>query len=602
MKIISGLITSLIIMHSASLYAEDNAKFQQCAVDLCGPTSKYARITARGAFALMDQQSKAYWTQEIAPQLKTILETSINQKAWLLDSADQKLNSEVPLNKAQKSLLAVMMARARTQKVLNECLTSKDGRIYQVSPTKLQAKMPELKPQEVKDLTAVLNAYLSSDYFITANQISGVKYELLIQQWGILASHWLAQVQASAKNLSKQLGPFVYTRINSELLDRMVALQTLSAEENGEAAKLIEMIYRMAGMVDPQVQAVASKLNINLKVAAETLSWDTNYKTFKSLVASPEKIGPLKEKTLNTCREAIVKSLAATPSALRQRKTDELLEQVKISAMAIAPQYFSGDALQRVDISLQNLKFTKPKNTAEVKAENQALITQSLRTLERAQTLIEKSVADTALAQSMALFTVVSNDGEDMFATLKDTCERITPRSFEDMAVYNAGAVMTGWQSNMFPEIGAGVLAHEVGHILSKSLSGLQGDVVYQETRTCAAEGHAKLAGRTDVAAFTQFQEEDWADSFAATTLNHLQKSWPYAENYACALLKIDDTVAGEPYKGLQLFDESNIDVHSPSLLRALQVQVALGKELPSSCQSAMSESERTVVGKVCGK
>lgn len=603
MKIVSGVIISLIGVYSASLYADNNAKFQQCAVDLCGPTSRYARITARGAFSSMDRESKTYWDREIAPQMKNILESSLRQKLELFEIVDQKLKTGMPLNDAQKAMLSVMVARARTRKVIEECLISTNGHDYQVSPTKLQEKMPELKPQEVTDLTNVLNAYLSSQYFKMARNISSFKYDLLLKTLGRLASFQLAQVQNEAKKMNEEVGSFASTHINFELLERMVALQPLSASEKIEAIKTLESVYRMAAMLDPKVQAVVSKLDLNIKKAAENMAWDANYKTVKSRLSSPEKIRQEKEKILSYCQEAIVKSLAAAPSALRQRKSNELLEQVKISARAIAPQYFSGEALAKVEATLQNIKFTQPRSVSEVKNENRALINQNLRVLNRTAALIEKSLKDNKLEPSMVLFSLQFIDSvkQDTFTNLKDTCDMIAPPMFEDSAI-GTDTVITSWQSNMFPEIGVGVLAHEMGHSLSFALAGVQGTGAYEATRTCAANSHAKLLGRTDVDAFKQFQEEDWADSFAATTLNHLQKSWPYTENYACALVAIDDNAAGEPYTRLELFDERNVDVHSSSLLRALQMQVALGKPLPKSCQNAMNENERAIIGKVCGK
>jgi hypothetical protein len=493
----------------------------------------------------------------------------------------------------------------RVKKFLKDCIVSDNGKVFRVSEKKLQEKMPNLSAAEVKKITDILSAYLGTSGFQNSRGMEGLAYDTLVESWKDSASYYLEAIRAYALDLVQKLGPFVKTRIDFNLLDRMVKRENLSATEKLEATKVLVMVYRLGGMIDESVQSVVAPLDISTKSAAKSLEWDEKSKKFNLFIVAPEQIKIQRDAVLKICRTAIAKSLAATPSALRQRKATELLEKVKFSALAVAPEYFSGNTLKTVENSIQTVKFTIPKNAQEVKETNQAALNEAHRVFERTQALMDKADVDPLIQQSVGLFalTEASSEVEKVFQSVQDTCEKIAPPSFEDAALWFVGKVRSGWQSNMFPEIGVGVLAHELGHIASFAIKNeSNGQELYQATRTCSASVHAQLARSSDVNAFKQFAEEDWADSFAISTLKHLQKSWPYAENFACPLIELDDKSSEMPYKELELFDERNFDTHSTSFLRALQVHVALGKTLPKSCTSAMSENETAAVGKVCGK
>jgi hypothetical protein len=613
MKTFKILLTSLIVVNSVSAYADNDAKYQQCAVDLCGPSSKYARVLAKGIFAVADRDTKAFITQEIDPKLEQLLDLALKEKKQSKVIGDAYVKSGSPLSLSQKSVLGVLSSVNRIQKVLNDCIVSPDGRLYQISASKLQEKMPKLSAAEVNEITSILNAYLKTDGFSSGSNVSSYTYDLLLESWGAYPSFYLSLIREKATKLIEQLGPFVESRLNLPLLERMNKKETLSAFEKTEAIGLIEKIYRLNGMADEQVQAVVGPMNISPQSAAKAMAWDENLKKFNLVVSNPDKVKFQRDKVLNHCREAITKSLAATPSALRQRKANELLQKVKASALAVAPQYFSGKSLGMVEQSIQTVKFMLPKNAQEVKDKNQSILNEELRLSGGTQLLIDKAQYDLSAQQSLGLFAVTGDptETEKLFQSVQYVCDKITPQNFDDSAFQRLGTIRTSWQSNMFPEIGVGVLAHELGHIISYVVKDeTVGNENFKETRTCAASVHAQLVKSSDIKAFAQFEEEDWADSFALSTVNYLQKSWPYVENFECSLIEQfededkdkDREITNRPYKGLQLFDERNADTHSSSFLRALQAQVGLGKPLPASCMKVLTENEKAILGKVCGK
>jgi hypothetical protein len=269
MKTLNVLLTSLIVANSVSASADNNAKYQQCAVDLCGPSSKYARITANGIFTVADRDTKAYIAQEMDPKLKELLDLTLEQRKQGYAIGDAYVKSVNQLSIYQKSVLGVISSMNRIQKVLNECIVSPDGELLQVSASKLQLKMPSLTAADVSEITSILNAFLSSDGFRSANNIGKQKYDLLLEGWGSNSSFYLTLIRERGRALVEKLGPFVETRLNFSLLDRMIKAENLSASEKIEVVRLIDSVYRLGGMVDEKVQVVVGLLNISPQSAAK---------------------------------------------------------------------------------------------------------------------------------------------------------------------------------------------------------------------------------------------------------------------------------------------------------------------------------------------
>jgi hypothetical protein len=305
-----------------------------------------------------------------------------------------------------------------------------------------------------------------------------------------------------------------------------------------------------------------------------------------------------RKQAVEGCNVAIAGALAATPSDLRQRKTNELLEQVKKATIETAPLYFSGQALVNVIETVKKTEFSKPLNRNEARGLAMGSLNYYV-----AKALNFKSVlAAESKSKDLKYLSwrplAESTEDENVFANVVTVCEQMKPEFFPDAAASWINQVRSGWQTNMFPEIGISILAHELGHIVSGSSGKLPQDKIgFEQVRSCAVEGHAKLAGSTLPSNFAQYAEEDWADAFSSRVVLTLEKNWPYFENSGCSMMHAEGSTPS-----LNLQETSGVGTHSPSFLRALQIQTQLGRLIPESCLQAMTPVEKEVITRSCAK
>ena len=200
------------------------------------------------------------------------------------------------------------------------------------------------------------------------------------------------------------------------------------------------------------------------------------------------------------------------------------------------------------------------------------------------------------------LTTQAADVEESAITDVRSVCSGLEPSFFEDKTLAEIKLIQVGWQSIAFPELGAGVLAHEIGHVVSKAVSTLNSlptAIAYTSARQCSADNHRAFEPAVLGRNFSQFAEEDWADVFSVKAMSYLRSVWPYSKNMACALVHISNS---KTYDGFDLFIPGSTDVHSTGAYRVMQTEVNSGRALPASCSAAYATSELSAVANACGK
>ncbi len=380
-------------------------------------------------------------------------------------------------------------------------------------------------------------------------------------------------------------------------------LEPKNEYEKSQIVKTLHKLYRAAAFVEPSVIEVTQNINYDIPQALKDFKWEENQKTMAPLLNGLTK-SRQQQDLVAQCKANIAMALSSAPSSLRERKSLELFEKVKSAAKTAAASYFSGSDLETLRTHLDKTFFTKIASSDEIKTNNLQLLKDIQADIERQKILLKGSERNETFLSSFAVLTLQDLASEEnMFSSLRTVCEKMAPSFFEDSADPNVNMVRVGWQSVVFPEVGMGVIAHELGHILSYKYSrDINLQPLFRDTRMCSAKKHADLAGSSDVTKYEGFAEEDWADSFAATTLKVLEKSSPQSQNYACALLSVNQDKMKLQDLNLVSTNSQIMDTHSQSLLRALLFQTNMGRPLPQSCLGALTESEKSVVLKTCEK
>lgn len=602
MKKITGLLTTLIVVNSVSVWGAEPSRFKQCEIDLCGVDQSYERIRGEGAFSLIDNETRTVLDNEVIPQLNELMEYALDNKKTEYKLAESFLSRPtVELNSANRAYLTVTTYITKIEKEFWNVLTSSDGITNQVSAVKLQEKFPDLPSAKVFQMVSVLNAYLGSESYYLYNLYSRYDFDLYMKTAGSRANGDVKNARVLAEALVKELGPIASTQVDIALLRKYESGAKLAAHEKFTLMNSLGQAYRLQAMIMPEVRAVTDKLKLTYAEAVNFVNWNDKLKNTKELLANAEKMQKQKEAVLLSCEQAIAGALSAVPSELRQRKTDELLEMVKQASLDSAPLYFSGEALAKVRSTVEATKFTKPLNRTDARALALGTLTGSLNKAKSYKATLAAETKNTS-GKALAWRSLIesSKAGENVFYSVEQACDRLKPKIFVDAAAPWLNQVISGWQTNMFPEIGLGILAHELGHIISGAAktSVVAGDKRgFNEVRTCAVTGHAKLAGSTFPSNFGQYAEEDWADAFASRVIMNIGSKWPYVNNYSCSLIHATDEM-----DELELQSPGGLGTHSSSFLRALQTQTQLGLPLPQSCLSVMTDVEKDVVTRSCAK
>jgi len=180
---------------------------------------------------------------------------------------------------------------------------------------------------------------------------------------------------------------------------------------------------------------------------------------------------------------------------------------------------------------------------------------------------------------------------QDAAASVIGLCHQLPIPALTDATLTAQGKIMLSWYTANYPDVGRGIIAHEIGHVMSKVFRSFEisrpGQARgFMDSLNCVANRNPFVMTPIALAAAqdTPWSEEDWADHFGALVLNEMQKSEPRIpmKSFACALVSGDKS-----YSGNQLLPAPG-DPHSSGFLRVLMVASDRG-ELPPQCQAFTS-------------
>ncbi len=142
--------------------------------------------------------------------------------------------------------------------------------------------------------------------------------------------------------------------------------------------------------------------------------------------------------------------------------------------------------------------------------------------------------------------------------------------------------IKISWFSVKYPAYGAGIVAHELGHVVSQNSS------QYDHQKQCLANKQSN-----------QYMEEDIADFIAAKVSVRLQNQMKQG-NFGCILASTEETSdSSNAFNQRQQFSLSPDpnDVHSSGLYRALQIAMNRKENIPVTCKAlADHQAPKTLI------
>lgn len=610
-------MTKVVALFAASTFATmafaattpSDESARQCMIDVCGPEESYLALSARGPFGdLVPVEIKKFLDEQIDRRISELMDLSVQNLALRLNTTDTLIERARtdPLTREQKALLFVTLISSKISSDLTTAIESTKGfgLGFRINPEK--ARLQGFDEPTTRSLVTLLNAFLESPDVILADRIASFDFDLFKKfilrniPAAEAGNAWLAaldEVQDLVPPLQQNFGPYVIQDLDLGLLKKAGSKDTLSEKEKKDFMTLLNQLYSYTGVLDKKVRAAMDQVSLPLPLFLERLDWSAKKAALQSLTNDPVKIQAAQKNAIKSCRATIVKSLAAAPTGFRLRHALELTEKVKAAARVAARQYLTGEALKSGLKAIDSVHFAPPEDGALKRDMILAELDQRIRRSREAQKMIATTTDDgkdskSLLLTTLALAGVSKTDGHLEQNTLS-ACRGFKPTDFVDASFAILGEIQISWQTVDFPEIGAGVIAHEVGHIVSAAIKDLPGKDLYTQARACTSNKHDQLLTTPRLhSPDSQYDEEDWADAFAATTLKSLNVTWPYAKNFACALVPISDNQA---FSALTLKAATALDKHSTGFYRTLQTHVNLGRGLPKSCEAALGTAAATL-------
>lgn len=592
--------------------APSEAALQQCAVDMCGPAERLEHTKGLGIMQVPSLQNKEFLKTVLFPRLEKFLESSVFIIQTQVNSFDSFLarSEREPLNQDQQTIMKLAAILKKLGPVFGKALDPKSTRDKLIIDPELVVKeTPTEDAALTRKWVALVNAYLSHPDYSTVRVLESFTYKLLVQsiqkQSGLppvlSVPPYLRRLKTEINSITTHLGNSLTTGLDLKALDKAIAMEELSDAEEKMIVSILRLRLSMNTMINPATTLAALQIPMTFAEAMKLANWQAESAKVRGYLASPENIKAEKDKVFSACTISITKFMAAAPSDLQQHKSLELLARVKEASKQAARKYFNGDALTRALATIDKTQFTKPLSSVAVEKMISERFERIVGQVSNYAAHIEKVKNGEAEWQSLALVTLMNGVGEEgnLFGDTIRGCKELEPKAISDASYSNLDTITMSWQSVMSPEMGAGVIAHELGHAISAVVGKLpEGNETYKNTRSCVISRHQDLlpADKKTVSVH-HYQEEDWADEFAATVITELNRVWPYSKNFACILLSIKD----QKYTDLSLQNIEGQDVHSTSFLRAL-VSHANKSALPASCIKVLDQNAQQAIQRSCGQ
>ncbi|MFM6927862.1 MAG: hypothetical protein ACKOX6_05320 [Bdellovibrio sp.] len=512
---------------------------QQCYYNLCGETIQQVPnivLTVQKALTPSKEQETYYQTY-IEPILKKMIQ------------AEQ----------ASKNAFIQKLTRSENQFAASTFNPTQARLIYFLKEAKKIKSSPELAKY-------LASKYIELDFYKAFQAFNSFgKFSYFQKMYPQLSlaeaySKELSIITPLADRVNKDLG-ISFTTIDPLIVSKITRHQELSIFEVETFTAAANNIRQMDHFLFAEGGQALDGL-----LKQDPLNYSELYDTYKKSNIKQSLLADIKglPEQVAQCKGRFFQSINLYP------------QQTEIDAFAKKAETVRQVALEQISpqdpayAHIQSLKLVLPASADENTKNYLRYLTNKERDANSTTAQIS-SMSDSAL---FALALLVSNSTEDS----KFECPQIPSSDISDQTVPADGFILVSWFSVRYPQVGATILSHEMGHTVFAYSNST--DI----TRQCLKEKKDNSE---------QYLNEDFADYFAAKSSVKLHSELnTKALNFGCALV-------GSPYN-TSLLNMNSDDPHSSPMYRAIQLATHSGQVLPDSCQQMLQQGSFQSVGRAC--
>jgi hypothetical protein len=310
------------------------------------------------------------------------------------------------------------------------------------------------------------------------------------------------------------------------------------------------------------------------------------------------------QQNVQHCQAIFEKSQSGLPTAIERQNFLKTIENHKTKFKTNILGRLSAHSTSVLAPSIDKINFDVPASKESYAAHMAAEFTDAISRTDKYQLLLQNSSPSEVLNYSMlSIHDLMNQSHEEFTGELAETCEEYELGHLEDHSIQiGSGKIKVSWLTLKVPEMGKGIIAHELAHALSGIIQNTEISVpsaeTYSTARLCLNEGFPQVGMTKEYVndktyETNMFVEENWADVVSSKFAE------PSDKNFACFL--VDKTDEGD-YNSNVFLPQHEEDTHSPNLYRILKVEYLKNKKLPVSCTDLLSAEETATIRRDCYK
>jgi hypothetical protein len=593
-----------------------SADASSCLTAICGPVKDH--VSQKRSAALRAQASPDFtqlWDNVLAPEITEAQNLEREYELTLLERIEDLTLKKQSNFRSGRLENLVKYNRLRAQYLTGPDIFDKTQPfgIFKIDPLAVQRLLSKIcNPNEREAVRLMIEAFAET-LPNTSPATKPTASPLLVRLLGKYPD--LTEEEAQKKDAQNLLGQLTryknrvgqfyfqtnFDSVDLSLLQRAASGRKLSPVDANLYCRTAKKIEEQTPVFTGKLANALDKILPSLPNALQKLRSQSVLTQLKKKLSDDESSEQIK-KPLQVCGERLKSAYHSNTPAEAYVVLDKIIQQVKVGAKAVGKKWLASDLLPVLFSELGNeidsVDFLVPANPADD--------FRSFHLNLRRKIANRKALLRQLRSNSQALHSDLSIIGASLaygdsaamnpLDEIANSCDEMQLAASADYTLVANHHINLSWYTVNYPHEGFGIVAHEMGHVLSNWFRAQPPSKVpgFLATLNCVANRNPFVVDpvKLDLKDNTTWSEEDLADHFSALILSELSTQEPTPEtrnavNHACALL---DDVDGT-YRQNQLAPAPE-EVHSSPLLRVLMTAIDNGN-LPVLCQPLLTEIQR---------
>lgn len=588
---------------------------QSCYAQICGPTIQNLSVVDALNFRMKQNKTvfEAYWKKDIEPlyqaRMKAERELQIKLREW----AEQELKETKPLEMAGSDKILFAMNSFYSANFFKDLVRfNPEKEKFEINENEFDKRVAKLNDDQKALAHLFLEDVNYANVLDNAETIdeNGIEENRLVV-W--LKNKFPKSKPTEALRLQAERTLLTYTQLSKSmtpvaarlslapyegqlgLLEKARKTADLTRAESEQFVNMVVGLRTLANLyANPKIAELVAKVNLDYTGLKKRIEKAQVLKGWDELIHPSEARVKARLKRHDVCKDYVAGHLAARidakSSAQFKTTTLELVraaQHVLIDDFGITDGVLLGE-VGRTRFAQPDSDFLYPQFLTRMQ--------NGIRYQKQVLEMEKKAPADARkLALLVAMSDLPQEDRADFDGDFVSDCQNFIVPDLTDFSVTVKGYVSASWFTVLFPERGAGIVAHEIGHIVSNIVRtkiqksrDIQKWTPFINRYQCVRDRNPYVLKVLSTDNNSVWGEEDWSDHFASLVLKKYQSWQPVkATNLGCVL-----TPELKGRYNVKSTDPLHEDVHSSGILRTLFIAMDREGSVPKACESLLSYAQ----------